>query len=124
MVEYLEGYEELALSVHTSFSKDTDPLIKAEMKTMEYIVAIGEPAEKGLGTRLEKRRQDGLIKESWGEDWKEHAQPCLLPICCCSLVLTCPRLRPKFVRDGQTRLDQVEADCTAPGIRFGHEVCA
>jgi hypothetical protein len=31
MVEYMEGYDELALSVHTSFSKDTDPLIKAEM---------------------------------------------------------------------------------------------
>lgn len=94
MVECLEGYEELALSVHSSFSNDSNPLIIAELNTAEYRVAIRDRARKGLSTRLEKERYDRHIEENWGVDWKEHAQPCLFPMSCCSTMLTCPRLRP------------------------------
>jgi hypothetical protein len=124
MVEYLEGYEELAVSVHTSFSKDTDPLIMEELKTREYGIAIREPAERGLTTKREKLRQDRLIAQSWGADWKEHAQPCLFHISCCNRVLICPRFRPRFIHNGQTWLEQAEKYFKAPYIQIRYEVRA
>ena len=54
MVEYLEGYEELAVSVHNSFSKDSGSLVMKELKTPEYRIAICRPAERGLTTKVEK----------------------------------------------------------------------
>jgi hypothetical protein len=124
MVEYLEGYEELAVSVHTSFSKDTDPLIVEELKTREYSIAIRRPAERGLSTKREKLRQDRLIAQNWGIDWKEHAQPCLFHISCFNAALICRRFRPRFIRNGQTWLEQAEKDFKAPCIQIRNEVRA
>jgi hypothetical protein len=122
MVEYLEGYEELAVSVHNSFSKDSDPLVMQELKTPEYRIAIRRPAERGLSTKGEKLRQDRLIAASWGDDWKEHAQPCLFPLSHYNAELICPRFRARFIRNGQTWLEQVEKDFTAPCIQIRNEV--
>jgi hypothetical protein len=124
MVEYLEGYEELAASVHTSFSKDTDPQIVEELKTREYGIAIRQPAERGLSTKREKLRQDRLIAQNWGIDWKEHAQPCLFHISCCNAALIGCRFRSRFICNGQTWLEQAEKDFEAPCIRIRNAVRA
>ena len=122
MVEYLEGYEELAVSLHNSFSKDADPLVMEEWKTPEYGIAIRRPTERGLTTMGEKLWQDRLIAESWGDDWNEYAQPCLFPLSHYNAELICPRFRARFIRNGQTWLVQAEKDCKAPCIQIRNEV--
>ena len=122
MVEYLEGYVELAVPVHNSFSKDSDPLVMEELKTPEYRMTIRRPAERGLTTKGEKLRQDRLIAECWGDDWKEYAQPCLFPLSHYNAQLICPRFHARFIRNGQTWLVQAEKDCKAPCIQIRNEV--
>lgn len=73
---------EFANDVHQVFVKQSEKYqeIANIMATPQYARAIKDPAKKSRSNLNDKLLQDKKIRNVWGQNWAEVAEPCMLVI--------------------------------------------